>query len=207
VCRPDITPHLIELPVMGSRPVTAQASGRLKAQDAVQLLVCRTGVMLIRSLRRLNGKAPIVDRQIARQELIRRIQRGDIREPHLLDHPILNGVKEPLHPSLGLGGVGRDQLDSQLAQHPPKLTRRIHSRELFVQGGRDRRLIGRMFVRVDGHRSHMPSHAVREAVHRRDRSFIRVEPGKRSITRIVDMHVSRNLGPRPLNQSWCKPFS
>jgi hypothetical protein len=50
----------------------AQASGRLEAQDAVQLLVCRTGVMQIRSLRRLNGEAPIVDRQIARQELIRR---------------------------------------------------------------------------------------------------------------------------------------
>lgn len=70
--RPDIAPHLIELPMVGHRPVTAQASGRLEAQDAVQLLVCRTGVMQIRSLRRLNGEAPIVDRQIARQELVRR---------------------------------------------------------------------------------------------------------------------------------------
>ena len=72
VGRPDIAPHLIELPMVGHRPVTAQASGRLEAQDAVQLLVCRTGVMQIRSLGRRHGEAPIVDRQIARQELVRR---------------------------------------------------------------------------------------------------------------------------------------
>ena len=50
VGRPDVIPYLIELPVMGYRPVMAQASGRLEAQDAVQLLVCRTGAMQIRGL-------------------------------------------------------------------------------------------------------------------------------------------------------------
>jgi hypothetical protein len=100
--------------------------------------------MQIRSLRRLNGEAAIVDRQIARQELIRRIQRGDVREPHLLDHPILKGFKEPLHPPLGLAGVGRDQLDSQLAQRPPKLTRGLDPGQLLVHRGWCWRLIGRM---------------------------------------------------------------
>ena len=92
VGRPDIGPHLIEVPVVGHRPVTAQAPGRLEAQDAVQLAARRTGAMQIGGLRWLNGEAPIVDRQIALQELIRRVQRGDVREPQLLDHPILKGV-------------------------------------------------------------------------------------------------------------------
>ena len=79
--------------------------------------------MQIGDLGGLHGEALIVDRQIALQKLIRRLQRGDVREPHLLDHPILKGLKEPLHPPLRLRRVGRDQFDPQLAQRPPKLTR------------------------------------------------------------------------------------
>ena len=86
----------------------AQTAGRLEAQDAVQLSVGRTGTMQIRGLRGPYRKTPVVDRQIAFQELIRRLQRGNVREPHLLDHPILKGIKEPLHSPLRLGGVGRD---------------------------------------------------------------------------------------------------
>ncbi len=40
--------------------------------------------MQIGDLGWLNGEPPVVDRQIAIQELIRRVQRGDVREPHLL---------------------------------------------------------------------------------------------------------------------------
>ncbi|NOS82283.1 MAG: hypothetical protein E8D46_01080 [Nitrospira sp.] len=56
---------------------------RVKAQDAVQLPVRRTGAMQIGDLGLLNGEPPVVDRQIVIQELIRCVQRGDIREPHL----------------------------------------------------------------------------------------------------------------------------
>ena len=45
----------------------------------------------------LNGEVPIVDRPIALQKLICRVQRRDVREPHLLDHPILKSFNEPLH--------------------------------------------------------------------------------------------------------------
>ena len=82
--RPDVGLYLIEVPVVRHRPVTAQTSGRLKAQDAVQLPVRRTGAMQIGDLGWLNGEALVADRQIAVQELIRRIQRGDVLEPHLL---------------------------------------------------------------------------------------------------------------------------
>ena len=148
--------------------------------------------------KRLNGEALIVDRQIARQELIRRVQRRDVGEPHLLGHPILKGFKEPLHPPLGLGGVGRDQLDSQLAQRPPKLTRGHDPGQLLVHRGWGRRLIGRMFVRVDGQRNPIPSHVAREAVQRRERPFIRVEPGKHSAARIVDVRHQHTTRPAPL---------
>jgi hypothetical protein len=77
--------------------------GRLQASDAVQLPVRGTGAMQIRGLCWRHRNAQVVERQIAIQELIRRVERGDVREPHLLDPPILKGVKEPLHPPLGLG--------------------------------------------------------------------------------------------------------
>ena len=64
VGRPDIGPHLIELPVMRHRPVRAQAPCGLDAQDTVQIPARRTGPMQIGGLGRLNGEAPIVDRQI-----------------------------------------------------------------------------------------------------------------------------------------------
>jgi hypothetical protein len=115
VRRPDIGPHLIELPVVGHRPVTAQTSGRFNAQAPIQLASRRTRPMQISGLRRRNREPLIVDRQIALQKLICRVQRGDVREPHLLDQPILEGFKEPLHPPLGLGRVGGDQLNPQLA--------------------------------------------------------------------------------------------
>ena len=51
--------------------------------------------MQIGDLGWLNGEALIADRQIALQKLICRVQRGDVREPHLLDHPILKGLKAP----------------------------------------------------------------------------------------------------------------
>ena len=54
VGRPDIGPHLIELPVVGHRPVTAQTSGRFNAQAPIQLASRRTGPMQIRGLCRLN---------------------------------------------------------------------------------------------------------------------------------------------------------
>ena len=77
--RPDVDLYLIEVPVVRHRPVTAQTSGRLKAQDVVQLPVRWTGMMQIGDLGLLNGEPPVVDRQIAIQELIRRVQRGDVR--------------------------------------------------------------------------------------------------------------------------------
>ena len=51
----------------------------------------------------LNGETPIVDWQRALQELIRCIQRGNVHEPHPLDHSILNGLKEPLDPPFACG--------------------------------------------------------------------------------------------------------
>ena len=109
---PDRLVDLIEPALVRDGKILAQAAGCLEAQDAVQLPVCRTGAMQIRRLRGLNGEAPVVDRQIAVQKPIRRLQGRDPCQAQLLDPSILNGLIEPLHPSLRLRGVGRDQLDS-----------------------------------------------------------------------------------------------
>ena len=85
--------------------------------------------------------APVVDRQIALQKPIRLLQGRHPCQPQLFDQSILEGLKEPLHPSLRLGRVGRDQLDSQLGQRPSILTRGFHSDELLVHDGLGRRLI------------------------------------------------------------------
>ena len=64
VGRPDMGPHLKELPVVGHRPVTTQTPCGLDAQTPVQIAARRTGPMQISGLRRLNREAPIVKRQI-----------------------------------------------------------------------------------------------------------------------------------------------
>lgn len=46
--------------------------------------------MQICGLRWLDRKAPIVEWQIGRHEPIRHLNRGDARQPQLLDQPILN---------------------------------------------------------------------------------------------------------------------
>ena len=85
----DHVVNLIEAPLVYDRAVPPQAAECLEAQNAVQLSLCRTGPRQIRCLRWLNSEAPVLDRQIARQELIRRVQRGDIHEPLVacLRHP------------------------------------------------------------------------------------------------------------------------
>ena len=82
---PNRLMNLIEAPLMRDGKILAQTAGRLEAQDAVQLSVCRTEAMQIGGLRGLNGEASVVDRQIALQKPIRSLQRGDLREPQLLD--------------------------------------------------------------------------------------------------------------------------
>ena len=87
--RPDVGLYLIAVPVVRHRPVPAQAPGRLEAQAPVQFAARRTGPMQIRGLDR---EAPGVDRQIAVQKPIRRLQGRDPCQPQLLDQSILDGL-------------------------------------------------------------------------------------------------------------------
>ena len=84
LCRPHGSLDLIEGSVVGDGPIAPQDARRLAAQDAIQFAASRPRSMQISGLGRPHGEAPIVDRQIAFQERIRRIQRGDLREPQLL---------------------------------------------------------------------------------------------------------------------------
>jgi hypothetical protein len=90
VGRPDIGPHLIAVSVVGPRPGTTHAPCGCEAQAPVEIAARRTGAMQIGGPGWLNGEAPMVDRQIALQKRIGRVRRRDIREPQLLEHPILS---------------------------------------------------------------------------------------------------------------------
>ena len=107
---PDRLVNLIGSPLIRIGEVLAQAAGRLTAQDAVQLPVCRTGAMPISGLCRRHRNAPGVDRQIALQKPIRRLQSRAPCQPPLLDQSILHRLEQPLHPPLRLRGMDRDQL-------------------------------------------------------------------------------------------------
>ena len=122
LCRPHVGLDLIEVPVVGDSPIAPQDSLRLDAQDASQFAAHQPRSMQIGCLGRRHGEAPIVDRQIVLQERIGRVQRGDLREPQLLDHSIVKGLPEPLDSPRGLQGMGRDQFDTQFFQRAPKLT-------------------------------------------------------------------------------------
>ena len=104
--------NLIESSLLRKGKTLAQAAGRLEAQCAVQLPVHRTWAIQIDDLGWLNGEVLILDRQIALQKLIRRVQRGDVREPHLLDRLTLKGVKEQFYPPLRLGRRGPESARS-----------------------------------------------------------------------------------------------
>ena len=197
---------LIASPLLRDGEILAQAAGRLEAPAPVHIAARRAGARQIGDLGWLNGDALIVDRQITLQKLIRRLQRGDVREPHLLDHPILNGLKAPLHPPLRLGRVGRDPLHPQFAQRPSTLARGRDPCQLLVHGGRDRRLIGGMLVRVDGQRNPLLHHVAREAIHRWDRAFVLVEPGQDPTGRIIDVRHQDAARPPALQPVVVRPI-
>ena len=91
--------------------------------------------MQIGGLGRRHRKPLVVERQIALQEPVGFLQGRDLRQPPLRDHPIVEGVEQPLDPPLGLRRVGRDQLDAQFTQRPPKLTRGLRPGQLVFHGG------------------------------------------------------------------------
>ena len=192
---PEGVVDLLEPPLMREGDVLAQAPGRLDAEEhAVQRPACQPRPMQIGGLGRLDREAPIVERQPLLHEPIRCLERGDSRQAQLFHQAILNRLEQPLHPPLGLRRVGRDQLDPQLTQRPPKLTRGLYPRQLVFHGGLGRRLIGRMLVRVDGQRNPLLRHRALEAVQRRDGAFVRIESGQDPAARIVDVGHQHPVG-------------
>ena len=72
------------------------------------------------------GSAPAVEpRQPGPfQKVIGLFDGAGFHQAKLLDQSVLGGLEEPLDASLGLGAVGKDQLDPEVFQGPGKLRRR-----------------------------------------------------------------------------------
>ena len=76
----------------------------------------------------------------------------------------LAGVNEPLDAALGLGRVGRDQLDAPIPERPSKLAHRRHAGSLFCHRRFPGGAIGHMRVGVHGQGNPIPLHVPLEPV-------------------------------------------
>ena len=104
--------HLIELSFMRNGEILPQTPGGLEAETPYQNLGCWPWPMQIGGLRRDHSKAPVVAREILLQKVIRRLHGCHPGQAHLFDQPILQRLKQPFHPPLGLRRVGCDELDA-----------------------------------------------------------------------------------------------
>ena len=103
--RPDSVLYLIELPLILDRVVILEGPFYLDAEDGIELDAFDRAVEVL-FLLRCHTEAPVVDRQIGREEPICLRYRAHTLKPHLLDHPVLEGLEQPLDPSLGLKESG-----------------------------------------------------------------------------------------------------
>ena len=70
--------------------------------------------MQIGRILRFDHKPLIVDRQVGIEVPLGLSDRLNVPDGHLLHQPVLERLEQPLYPSLGLRGVGMDDLHCQL---------------------------------------------------------------------------------------------
>ena len=109
--RMDPVVYLVELAVILDRVVILEGPFRLDTKNSIELNVHRPVQVLL--LLRCDSKAPVIDREIGGEESICLRYRSHAPQPHLLDHAVLERVKEALDSPLGLGRVGMEHLDPE----------------------------------------------------------------------------------------------
>lgn len=185
---------------MSHREILPQTPTGLDAQAPIQLSDRWRRSMQICCLSVRHRKSPVVAQQIP--------PLGSDSPPrwaphlgqaHLFDQSILKRLKQPFHSPLGLRGGGRDQLHPQLAQRPAKLTRRLHPGELLVGCRLGWRAVRGVLVRIERQRHSIAPCVAPEAVHRRDRALIGIEPGIDAAARIVDVGHQVDARAAPLD--------
>ena len=87
---------------MGNRKVITECPFCLNAEDPVKVQPLGHRSMEVFCLSCLFAKAPVIDRQILSQKLIGLSDAAYTPESHLLDQPVLKGIKEPLNSSFCL---------------------------------------------------------------------------------------------------------
>ncbi len=106
---PNRVVNLIELSFMRNRTVLPEAAGSLDAPTPGQVADPWRGPMEIGLLGGRHRKPLVVARQIALQDPIGVLHGHDPRPSEFLDQPILQRLKQPFHPALGLRRVGCKQ--------------------------------------------------------------------------------------------------
>src|SRR5437763_363928 len=83
--------------------------------------------MKIQSLGGRSGELAVVALNEARQKRIGGVKIADARQPQLLDQPVLERRMSAFHPSLGLAGVGTQDLDVEVRQGAAELGHAVAS--------------------------------------------------------------------------------
>lgn len=89
--------------------------------------------MRIRCFGGHDGKSLVVPLQVARQERIRAGQVLDAGQAHRFDKAILQGLEQPLDPSLGLRRQRSDAFNAQRVDRPLELRRHVVFRIMFAK--------------------------------------------------------------------------
>ncbi len=174
VGRPHVVLDVVALATVGHGPIPPENPAGPQGQPGPHLRAGWQGPMQIGRVRRRDGQA------------------------HLLDQPILQGVKEPFDAALGLRRVRENQLDAQIPQRPSKLTRRGDAGSLLLNRRFRRGAIGRMLIGIHGQGNPILLHVPLETVEGWHCPFILIEAGIHQAARIIDVGHQHTARAAPL---------
>ena len=106
----------------------------LEAEDVVRLEAGGPGEVGGSRLGGRDSEAGVVARQEALQDLVSVIERGGPGLAQRFDEAVLESAEEALNAALGLGRVGRDELDGQFVEEATELAARGLAGQLFGDG-------------------------------------------------------------------------
>src|SRR5215472_13754927 len=182
--RVDGLAHLVEAVLEAHRVVVGHDALVLHAQDRGQVVARAQGPVGIDRLRRRHREAAVELRdQPALRQGVGLRPRRDVGQPQLLDPAVLGRLEEALHPALGLGAAGQDQLDAQLLQGAAELRQRAGIAAAPVLVLEDAVAVG-----VQGQRPAVAPQPAAEQVEVGLDRLAFVEPGQHAAGGVVD-HV------------------
>lgn len=180
--------YKIKVSFMANGAVFTQWMAGLHTQDSLQVDPGRKRTVKIDGAFGLFLESPVVSGKVTNEKTIGLFFGLDPVKTHFFDKPVLEGPKESFDSSLGLRGIGMNDLDPEFVKGPLKLALRAFSAQEFVLHARFAiGFVGRVFIQIDRERKAVAGRVAREAVHRRQGPFVIIKAGEDRIRRIVNV--------------------